>query len=389
MPLNAHSEAPSDVRFEPRSGPGNAVAVRAKASALLGPVVPTSEAPLPKPPAPALTRPVGAEVEHGGQTKRFVGTTHDGRLAVAGKKGRPQAVRTDEVRFPSTSACHPLASVKPGAVRRAGADLQATLSAVLDGAAPGHLPARRYVDALAAQGHSTYLVGGAVRDAIQGVTARDVDLVGTALPKEIRKVGEKLEAEGGQPVASGPWVDGFGAVLFGGQQLDITAMKVRSRELPKKVKALFGTDIGEDAAGRDFTMNAVYYDPKNRLVIDPTETGVRDAMSRTLRLVPHPSEANASHVMRAYKFRLRGYELAPGLAAELRSITERTFSGHGFAGAVARASPHGAKTEEAAGAWLDEVSLAMKKDGLGDLFARYLEPARGDLILRIASRNGP
>ena len=49
----------------------------------------------------------------------------------------------------------------------------------------------------------------------------------------------------------------------------------------------FGTDLAEDAARRDFTINAMYYDPQREIVVD-YHGGIKDVKKRLLRMIGDP-----------------------------------------------------------------------------------------------------
>jgi len=93
-----------------------------------------------------------------------------------------------------------------------------------------------------------------------------------------------------------------------------------SLEFPEEGKIkpiLFSRDIITDAAGLDFCSNALYYDPFNKVIIDPTGRGLQDAQYSFLRftgekqLLTSFSQTRAGKdstlVQRFWKFRLRGF----------------------------------------------------------------------------------
>lgn len=336
-----------------------------------------------------------------GRKGTFAGLDAQGSHAVhlddaPAEQVRPKMVSRKAVRGSDEPKPHPLAGVCATGLRRPSPALAARLAAILDAAPPGHRPARAYIEALRDKGHPTYVVGGALRDAIRGLSdptiePRDVDLVGTALPSITRGVVEALEAEGGQAVISPRFVDNYGAVLLAGDRLDITALKAETAKgkLPRQTKALFGPDLSRDAALRDFTFNAIYYDAPNDVVIDPTGHGVRDAQSMTLRLIKSIEDADLSIPLRFTKFRMRGYAPAEGALEQIAAIADRTFDGGGLAAAVARVSPRSATTPASASTWLDDFGAAMKADGLGEAFDRWIAPQRSEVIAKILARNAP
>lgn len=382
------------------SGKSSGASIAVQAAAMrpeldaVGKPVPLEAIALPK--QPAWNRwPAGTKLDlDGGKQGHFVGVGVKGWPVVDIEGQRPQLRRLDEVRGPKAAPLHPLAGIPANALRRPSPALAAKLNAIVNTAPEGNLPARAYIDALDRRGHATYVVGGALRDAIRSladpdIRPRDVDLVGTALPKAIRAAVSELEAKGGQDVASPPYVDNFGAVLLSGDLLDITALKAQTSrsKLPKKVKACFGADLAKDAALRDFSFNAVYYDPRNEVIIDPTGRGVEDAKNMTLRLIKSVEDADVSIPLRFIKFRMRGYAPAEGATEQVRAIAERTFAGGSLPPALARVSPRSAVDVASAKAWLTEFRAAMEADGLGEAYDRHIQPRLDEVIERVLARN--
>lgn len=77
-----------------------------------------------------------------------------------------------------------------------------------------------------------------------------------------------------------------------------------------------GTNLYIDTICRDFTMNSLWYDAMNRVIIDPTRHGLQDTLNKTLR-VPVPWEdrmlwvkGNPTKLIRYWKFIARGYQPA-------------------------------------------------------------------------------
>ena len=142
---------------------------------------------------------------------------------------------------------------------------------------------RRLQDA----GFESYLVGGAVRDMLFGRAPKDYDLSTAATPEQIRDVFGKRRAK----------IIGkrFRLVhLYQGNEIiEISTF----RKAPSKTKDGemlppdndFGTAV-EDAWRRDFTVNAIFYDPLTKKIIDHTGMGVDDLKSKTVRTVGAPLE---------------------------------------------------------------------------------------------------
>ena len=130
----------------------------------------------------------------------------------------------------------------------------------------------RIISHLRNYGYEAYLVGGAVRDMIIGKTPKDFDLVTNAEPAKIKRLFRNSRIIGKR----------FRLVhIFFGQ----TIYEVSTfRSLADGTTGnSFGT-MDEDVQRRDFTLNALYYDPIKEQVIDYVG-GVQDLRLRRLKPV--------------------------------------------------------------------------------------------------------
>src|SRR5215210_2398610 len=106
-------------------------------------------------------------------------------------------------------------------------------------------------------GHQLYLVGGFVRDALGGSVGKDVDTTSRAHPKEIKKLL--------RPVADHLWTVGerFGTIGARVGVYDIEVTTYRSdlyTQGSRHPEVRFGTNLIDDLARRDFTINAIAAD---------------------------------------------------------------------------------------------------------------------------------
>ncbi|MDR2844503.1 MAG: polynucleotide adenylyltransferase, partial [Puniceicoccales bacterium] len=158
------------------------------------------------------------------------------------------------------------------------------------------------VGAVAEAGGRPLLVGGCVRDALLGARPKDVD----------------IEVYGLEPVALERALRRRFAIVSVGQSFGVFKLKEHAVDvsLPRREsKAGAGhrgftvqgdphMDIADAAARRDFTVNAIYWDPQTGAVLDP-HGGRRDLAERVLR---HTSAAFAEdplRVLRAMQFAAR------------------------------------------------------------------------------------
>ena len=158
------------------------------------------------------------------------------------------------------------------------------------------------IQALEAAGFGAYAVGGCVRDSLLGLTPADFDLCTNARPEEIRSVfaAHQLLHHGEK--------HGTVGVVLNHQVFEITTFRTEggyedSRH-PKWVK--FVTNVEEDLARRDFTVNAMAFNPKCGYV-DPFG-GQKDLENKILRTVGDPEarfREDALRILRGARFSAR------------------------------------------------------------------------------------
>jgi poly(A) polymerase len=145
--------------------------------------------------------------------------------------------------------------------------------------------ARRTCDTLQQAGFRAYVVGGAVRDLIAGVVPKDFDVATDATPEQVRGLFRRSRIIGRRfqivHVMQGP--ETLEVSTFRAAHDEDTLKDEHGRVLRDNV---WGS-IEEDAARRDFTINALYYDPTTETVLDFHE-GVQDLQRRTLRMIGDP-----------------------------------------------------------------------------------------------------
>ena len=133
------------------------------------------------------------------------------------------------------------------------------------------------VKRLKSSGFDAYIVGGAVRDLILGKKPKDFDIVSTASPARIKKIFYNARIIGRR----------FRLVhVYSGQRVFEVSTFRSLRD--GHTSNTFGT-MDEDVYRRDFTMNALYYDPEQQIVVDYVD-GIEDIKKKQVKPVIPLSE---------------------------------------------------------------------------------------------------
>jgi poly(A) polymerase len=126
------------------------------------------------------------------------------------------------------------------------------------------------VERLRANGYETYIVGGAVRDLILGKNPKDFDIVSAASPTRIKKIFRNSRIIGRR--------FRLVHVYFGPKIYEVSTFR-SLKDGP--TSNTFGT-VEEDVLRRDFSMNALFYDPLKRVVVDYVG-GMKDMREKRVR----------------------------------------------------------------------------------------------------------
>ncbi len=168
------------------------------------------------------------------------------------------------------------------------------------------------VSELQRSGFETYIVGGAIRDLLLSRKPKDFDISTAATPEEVRKVFGRRRARiiGKRFRLTHVTVDGelFEVSTFrrtprvnAGQCND-----EKFQQMPENMIVsdnVYGT-AREDAFRRDFTVNALFYDPVAKELIDHTGMGVKDIENQVVRAIGEPAlrfEEDPVRMIRALK----------------------------------------------------------------------------------------
>ncbi|MDR7423461.1 MAG: CCA tRNA nucleotidyltransferase [Armatimonadota bacterium] len=155
-------------------------------------------------------------------------------------------------------------------------------SSLLD-ALPGPLrPGLTVADRLQRAGWETYLVGGVVRDLLLGRTPADLDIATAAPPGTVRALFAHTVPVGAE--------FGVTAVIADGRPYQVATFRREGPYLDgRRPSFVERGDLATDAARRDFTINALYLDPRTGTVRDLVG-GQADLAARVVRAVGDPAE---------------------------------------------------------------------------------------------------
>jgi poly(A) polymerase len=202
----------------------------------------------------------------------------------------------------------------------------------------------RVTDGLQEGGHRAFIVGGAVRDLLLGVAPKDFDVATDATPDEVQKLFRRARIIGrrfqivhvqfGQDIIE---TSTFRALV------DVPAdappspppPRLRRGEMDTRTHAVDASgrvlrdnvwgEQHEDATRRDFTINAMYYDPATQTVLDYHD-GMADVRARLLRMIGDPAtryREDPVRMLRVVRFAAKlGFEIEPATRAPIKELAD-------------------------------------------------------------------
>lgn len=203
----------------------------------------------------------------------------------------------------------------------------------------------KVVKGLTDAGFEAYIVGGAVRDLLLGRRPKDFDVATAATPEQVKNQFRRAFIIGRRfrivHVVYGRGrehevieVSTFRALLKeddaeqvqGNEKTSKGALEGKSHVVDASGRVLrdnvWGPQI-EDAARRDFTVNALYYDPQKQMVVD-YHGGLADARKQVLRMIGDPEtryREDPVRILRAVRFAAKlGFTIEPKTRAPIASM---------------------------------------------------------------------
>jgi poly(A) polymerase len=200
----------------------------------------------------------------------------------------------------------------------------------------------RVVRTLQDKGFEAYIVGGAVRDLLAGLRPKDFDVATNATPEQVKALfrrafiigrrfrlvhvvfGRGREHEVIEVSTFRAYLDAAAADQVAGNEKTSKAELVGKQHVVDATGRVLRDNVWgpqvEDAARRDFTINAMYYDPVTQVVVD-YHGGVADMRAKRLRMIGDAAtryREDPVRIIRVVRFAAKlGFELDPGTRAPI------------------------------------------------------------------------
>jgi poly(A) polymerase len=181
--------------------------------------------------------------------------------------------------------------------------------------------ALKVCDVLRDAGFAGYVVGGAVRDLLLEIEPKDFDVVTDARPEQVKPLFRRALVIGRR--------FRLVHVMIGGETVETSTYRAADSDTTEKDEHgrvlrdnVFGTQE-EDARRRDFTVNALYFDPGTEEIVD-FHGGMADLRKRVLRMIGNPEtrfREDPVRMLRAVRLAAKlGLTIEPGTRAPIRRL---------------------------------------------------------------------
>ncbi len=181
--------------------------------------------------------------------------------------------------------------------------------------------AKKVTDGLQAAGYQAYVVGGAVRDLLLGCVPKDFDVATNATPEEVRRVFRRSRIIGRRFQIV--------HVMFGEEVVEVSTFRsmieAEDAQTDEHGRLLRDNQFGDqeqDAARRDFTANALFYDPATQEIHD-YHKGCADTRKLVLRMIGDPATRYREDPVRM----LRAVRLSAKLGMKVDTATAAPIAG--------------------------------------------------------------
>ncbi len=178
--------------------------------------------------------------------------------------------------------------------------------------------AEKVVKRLQQDGFEAYIVGGAVRDLLLGMEPKDFDIATNASPEEVRKLFRRSRIIGRR--------FRIVHVMVGPETIEVTTFRGGQAHQNADGRIMKDNEYGTqetDALRRDFTCNALYYDPFAQLIIDQ-HGGIADIAARHLVMIGDPElryQEDPVRIMRAVRLSAKlGFEIEENTRKPIKDL---------------------------------------------------------------------
>lgn len=179
---------------------------------------------------------------------------------------------------------------------------------------------REFAQVFSAAGKKCYFVGGALRDSLLGRPVNDWDAATDARPEEVLGLFRKVIPTGIK--------HGTVTVLWKGWSVETTTFRTEAgySDARRPDQVAFGVSLEEDLERRDFTVNAMAYDPLEGALVD-IHGGRKDLAARLIRAVGEPGrrfDEDGLRTLRAVRFASQlDFEIEPSTLAAIPGALAR------------------------------------------------------------------
>lgn len=263
------------------------------------------------------------------QRGRLVGSTCEGRpcilpdIGVMNRELNFDSIRIDKL----ANATGPIWQYMPagGTLFQPTHHEHESLLQLAQHVSPPGISHRELADEIWKRGFEVFLTGATVRDVLAGTERRDAEVVTTMPLDRLRRIIVDMYGED-QVDAGGPCPGGFRVGGKVGTTDPYAEVRAFRYDKPGTIDGIYGGSFERDVAFGDFALNAIYYDPINNVLVDPSGYGLPDVADCCLRLVLDPTSRSAAEkaeiAMQLIKRCLLGDKPAQGHESSLIALLE-------------------------------------------------------------------